>query len=104
MPQALKIAIPNIGSMYIGMIKDTSTFTVIGLAELVFVMQSINAEYFQPFVLFTAAAGLYVAAAFLVDFVFRIIEGGFSYPKVGRVKRFLTRRKRAQIQRLVEAN
>jgi len=104
MPQALKIAIPNIGSMYIGMIKDTSTFTVIGLAELVFVMQSINAEYFQPFVLFTAAAGLYVAAAFLVDFVFRIVEGGFSYPKVGRVKRFLTRRKRAQIQRLVEAN
>ncbi|NDB08462.1 MAG: amino acid ABC transporter permease [Actinobacteria bacterium] len=93
-----------LGMSRLRMIKDTSTFTVIGLAELVFVMQSINAEYFQPFVLFTAAAGLYVAAAFLVDFVFRMIEGGFSYPKVGRVKRFLTRRKRAQIQRLVDAN
>lgn len=104
MPQALKIAVPNIGSMYIGMIKDTSTFTVIGLSELVFVMQSINAEYFQPFVLFTAAAGLYVGAAFLVDFVFRMIEGGFSYPKQGAVKRFLTRRKRAQVQKLIEVN
>src|SRR5439155_1575705 len=31
LPQATKIAIPNIGSMFIGMVKDTSTFTVIGL-------------------------------------------------------------------------
>jgi His/Glu/Gln/Arg/opine family amino acid ABC transporter permease subunit len=104
MPQALKIAVPNIGSMYIGMIKDTSTFTVIGLSELVFVMQRINAEYFQPFVLFTAAAALYVGAAFLVDFIFRAIEGAFSYPRQGAIKRFLTRKKRAQVQRLVEAN
>lgn len=79
MPQALKIAIPNIGSMYIGMIKDTSTFTVIGLAEVVRVTQTINSQYFQPFVLYTAAAGLYVAIAFLVDYLFRIFEGNFSF-------------------------
>ena len=35
LPQATKIAIPNIGSMFIGMVKDTSTFTVIGLLEVV---------------------------------------------------------------------
>ena len=33
LPQATKIAIPNIGSMFIGMVKDTSTFTVIGAAR-----------------------------------------------------------------------
>jgi len=104
MPQALKIAIPNIGSMYIGMIKDTSTFTVIGLGELVYIVQSVNAQYFQPFVLFTAAAGLYVAAAFLVDFIFRAIESGFTYPRQGAIKRFLTSKKRARVQKLVEAN
>lgn len=104
MPQALKIAIPNIGSMFIGMIKDTSTFTVIGLAELVYVTQTINSTYFQPFVLYTAAAGLYVTAAFLVDFIFRGIESRFSYPKRGKLDKFLTRKKRAQVQRLVEAN
>ena len=27
LPQAVKIALPNIGSMFIGMVKDTSTFT-----------------------------------------------------------------------------
>ncbi len=35
LPQATKIAIPNIGSMLIGMIKDTSVLFVIGLTELV---------------------------------------------------------------------
>jgi His/Glu/Gln/Arg/opine family amino acid ABC transporter permease subunit len=104
LPQALKIATPNIGSMFIGMVKDTSTFTVIGLGELVYITQSINAQYFQPFVLFTAAAVLYVAAAFLIDFIFRGIESIFNYQKQGPAKRFLTRRKRAQVQRLVEAN
>lgn len=104
MPQALKIAIPNVGSMYIGMIKDTSTFTIIGMGELVFIMQNINSIYFQPFVLFTAAAGLYVAAAFVIDWIFRLLEGGLTYPKPGALKRFLTRKKRARIQRLVEAN
>jgi len=104
LPQALKIAIPNIGSMFIGMVKDTSTFTVIGLGELVYITQSINAQYFQPFVLFTAAAALYVVAAFVIDYLFRAIESIFSYPRQSPVKRFLTRRKRAQVQRLVEAN
>ena len=56
LPQATKIAIPNIGSMFIGMVKDTSVFTVIGLLEVVRVTQNINSVTFQPFVLYTAAA------------------------------------------------
>jgi ABC-type amino acid transport system permease subunit len=39
-PQSIKIAIPNIGSMYIGMIKDTSTFAIIGMVEVVRVTQN----------------------------------------------------------------
>ena len=72
---------PNIGSMFIGMIKDTSTFTVIGLLEVVRVTQNINAQTFQPFVLYTAAAGIYVLAAFAVDLIFRLIEGSLSRPR-----------------------
>ncbi len=40
-PQAARIALPNIGSMLIGMVKDTSTFMVIGLVEVVYVSESI---------------------------------------------------------------
>ena len=102
LPQATKIAIPNIGSMFIGMVKDTSTFTVIGLVEVVRVTQNINSTYFQPFVLYTAAALMYVTVAFLIDFLFRAIEKVMESPPKGRVARALTGRKRRRIQALVD--
>jgi His/Glu/Gln/Arg/opine family amino acid ABC transporter permease subunit len=102
LPQATKIAIPNIGSMFIGMVKDTSTFTVIGLTEVVRVTQNINSTYFQPFVLYSAAALMYVAMAFLIDFLFRAIEKVMESPPKGRVAQIVTGRKRRRIQALVD--
>jgi His/Glu/Gln/Arg/opine family amino acid ABC transporter permease subunit len=101
LPQAVKIALPNIGSMYIGMIKDTSTFTVIGLLEVVRVTQNINSQTFQPFVLYTAAAAIYVLAAFAVDLIFRLIEGAYSSPPRGVVSRMLRMRKQRRIHALM---
>jgi His/Glu/Gln/Arg/opine family amino acid ABC transporter permease subunit len=98
LPQATKIAIPNIGSMFIGMVKDTSTFTVIGLLEVVRVTQNLNSTTFQPFVLYTAAAGVYVFAAFVLDFVFRTIEKSLATPPSGRISRALTSRRRRRLE------
>jgi ABC-type amino acid transport system permease subunit len=89
--------------MYIGMIKDTSTFTVIGLSEVVRVTQDLNSTYFQPFVLYTAAAGLYVMIAFLVDFIFRNVELNLSYPPRGRVSRFLKRKEKIRVEELISS-
>src|SRR5690349_7500360 len=102
LPQATKIAIPNIGSMFIGMVKDTSTFTVIGLTEVVRVTQNINSTYFQPFVLYTGAAVLYVLVAFLIDFIFRAIEKVMESPPKGRVAQVITRRKRRRIEAVID--
>jgi His/Glu/Gln/Arg/opine family amino acid ABC transporter permease subunit len=102
LPQATKIAIPNIGSMFIGMVKDTSTFTVIGLLEVVRVTQNLNSTSFQPFVLYTAAAGIYVAVAFGLDFVFRVIERVMATPPTGRVARAATIRRRRRVQAVVQ--
>ena len=33
--------------------------------------QNLNSRHFQPFVLYTAAAVIYVVAAFVIDFLFR---------------------------------
>lgn len=102
LPQATKIAIPNIGSMFIGMIKDTSTFTVIGLLELTRVVQNINSTTFQPFVLFTAAAALYVVAAFAVDFLFRGIEKMLTTPPAGGIAGLVSSRRRRRIELAVQ--
>jgi His/Glu/Gln/Arg/opine family amino acid ABC transporter permease subunit len=102
LPQATKIAIPNIGSMFIGMIKDTSTFTVIGLLEVARVTQNINSITFQPFVLFTAAAAMYVGATFFFDFLFRVIENSLTTPPGGGISSLVTRRRRQRIDLVVK--
>jgi His/Glu/Gln/Arg/opine family amino acid ABC transporter permease subunit len=102
LPQAIKIALPNIGSMFIGMVKDTSTFTVIGLLEVVRVTQNLVATTFQPFVLYTAAAIIYVLAAFAIDLVFRLIEGAYIRPPLGALGRLLRARQSRQIATIIE--
>jgi len=102
LPQATKIAIPNIGSMLIGMVKDTSTFTVIGLLELVRVTQNLNSLTFQPFVLYTAAAGFYVVVAFALDFIFRTIEKMLATPPRGSVAHVATGRRRRRVDLVVK--
>ncbi|MCU1680021.1 MAG: hypothetical protein JWQ81_760 [Amycolatopsis sp.] len=101
LPQAIKIALPNLGSMFIGMLKDTSTFTVIGLLEVVRVTQNLVAQSFQPFVLYTAAAAIYVLAAFVIDVLFRLVEGAYASPPRGAISQVLRSRKRRRIQQLM---
>jgi polar amino acid transport system permease protein len=102
LPQATKIAIPNIGSMFIGMVKDTSTFTIIGLVEVVRVTQNINSTTFKPFVLYTAAAVIYVAAAFAIDFLFRGIEKLLTTPPSGWVANLVVGHRKRRIELLVQ--
>jgi len=102
LPQATKIAIPNIGSMFIGMVKDTSTFTVIGLLEVVRVTQNLNSTTFQPFVLYTAAAAVYVVAAFVLDFAFRAIEKSLATSPVGPFGRATAARRTRRIETVMQ--
>ncbi len=97
LPQATKIAIPNVGSMFIGMVKTTSVFSVIGLLEVIHVTENIEATTFQPFVLYTAAAAIYVTIAFLLDFAFRLFERSLSKPATGGIAGWVMARKRQRI-------
>jgi His/Glu/Gln/Arg/opine family amino acid ABC transporter permease subunit len=101
LPQAMKMALPNIGSMYIGMVKDTSTLTLIGLAEVVRTTQNIVSLNYQYFALYTAAALIYVIVAFLIDLIFRTLESTYTAPPRGMIPRLLRSRKRKRIERLV---
>jgi His/Glu/Gln/Arg/opine family amino acid ABC transporter permease subunit len=102
LPQATKVAIPNLGSMLIGMIKDTSTFQFIGAAEIIFRVNNLENTYFQPFVLFTAAAGVYVIASFVIDYLFRNIERALTVPPSGGIAGIFGRRRQRQIAAVVE--
>jgi His/Glu/Gln/Arg/opine family amino acid ABC transporter permease subunit len=101
LPQATKIAVPNIGSMFIGMVKDTSTLTLIGLVEVVRVTQNIVSVNFQYFPLYSAAAIIYILAAFVIDLLFRLAESGYSVPPKGAVSKLIRSRRQRQIEQLV---
>jgi His/Glu/Gln/Arg/opine family amino acid ABC transporter permease subunit len=101
LPQATKIALPNIGSMYIGMVKDTSTLTLIGLAEVVRTTQNLVSLNYQYFALYSAAALIYVIVAFLIDLIFRALESSYTAPPRGAISRLLRARKRKRIERVV---
>lgn len=102
LPQATKIAVPNLGSMFIGMIKDTSTFLVIGLAEVTFQTNNLEQEYFQPFVLYTAAGGIYVIATFVLDYVFRTVERMLTVPPSRGIAGFFARRRQRRIATVIQ--
>jgi His/Glu/Gln/Arg/opine family amino acid ABC transporter permease subunit len=101
LPQAIKIALPNIGSMYIGMLKDTSTLTLIGLGEVVRVTQNLTNQTYQPFVFYTGAALIYVVSAFVIDLIFRLLESSYVAPPRGALSRRLRARKRQRIEKLI---
>ena len=101
LPQATKIAIPNLGSMVIGMIKDTSTFVLIGAAEIIFRTNNLESTYFDPFVLYTAAAGVYVLSSFGVDFIFRTIEKMLTVPPSGGLAGVFGRRRQRRIATVI---
>jgi ABC-type amino acid transport system permease subunit len=100
LPQATKIAIPNIGSMLIGMVKDTSVLFVIGLTDLFATSQNLASTSYLYFTLYTEAALFYIAVAFIVDFAFRNIEKTMQTPPNGPVARAVKSRRRRRVQEL----
>ena len=102
LPQATKIAVPNIGSMMIGMVKDTSVLFVIGLTELTATVQNMASVSYKYFTLYTAAAILYIAVAFIVDFAFRTIEKTMQTPPRGYLARAAKGRRRRHVEAIMD--
>ena len=56
LPQALRIAVPPLGNIADRPAEGRDAVSVIGVADMVFVAQQINLDYFTPFEPFTAVA------------------------------------------------
>jgi His/Glu/Gln/Arg/opine family amino acid ABC transporter permease subunit len=60
LPQAVRIIIPPLANSYVGMIKDATLVSVLGLVELMRAGQLIVARTFRPFEVFTYVALMYL--------------------------------------------
>lgn len=79
-PQALRIALPPLGNVLIGMLKGATLISVIGVVDMVFVAQQINLDYFTPFEPFTAVALILIVLVALFSALLTVLERVLRLP------------------------
>ncbi len=79
-PQAFRIALPPLGNILIGTLKGATLISVIGVADMVFVAQQINLDYFTPFEPFTAVAVILIVLVALFSAVLTLMERALRLP------------------------
>lgn len=60
LPQAVRIVIPPIGNMFIGLFKDTALVSIISVQELMFTGRLLASENFRYLEVFTIVAAIYL--------------------------------------------
>ena len=79
-PQALRIAVPPLGNILIGLLKGATLISVIGVADMIFVAQQINLDYFTPFEPFTAVAVILIVIVAAFSLALSLVERFLRLP------------------------
>jgi His/Glu/Gln/Arg/opine family amino acid ABC transporter permease subunit len=74
LPQAVRIIIPPLGNSYVSMLKDCTLVSVLGITELFRVGQTIVANNFRPFEIYTFIALVYLVLTIGFSRGLRIVE------------------------------
>jgi polar amino acid transport system permease protein len=80
LPQALRIIIPPLGNIWIGLLKTATLMGVIAVPDLLYYAQSINMNYFAPFEAFSAVVIIFVSIVICISLFIAGIEKAISYP------------------------
>ncbi|WP_202324213.1 MULTISPECIES: amino acid ABC transporter permease [unclassified Mesorhizobium] len=82
LPQALPVIIPPMGNSFIGMLKDSSLVSVLGVWELTFLGRTIGVPTFQVMEMLIAAAILYWILSVCLELMQSRLERYFARSKV----------------------
>ena len=69
LPQAARVAVPPLSNTFISLVKDTSLASVITVPELFLSAQRIAAVTYQPLILYSAAALLYLLISSVLSYL-----------------------------------
>jgi His/Glu/Gln/Arg/opine family amino acid ABC transporter permease subunit len=73
-PQAVRIVVPALGNSFVAMLKDATLVSVLGLAELMRTAQTVVAETFRPFEVYTFVALVYLALTLIIGRALDLLE------------------------------
>jgi polar amino acid transport system permease protein len=73
-PQAARIVLPPVANYAIGLLKDTSLCSLIGVNELMNGAKSIAFADYQPMAVFVLVAGIYFVMSYPLSLIVRYME------------------------------
>lgn len=74
LPQAIRISIPPLGNMWIGVMKDSTLVSILGIQEIMRTAQNVVLTNFRPFEIYTTVAAIYLALVFIFSRLIAILE------------------------------
>ncbi|HEU4964610.1 MAG TPA: amino acid ABC transporter permease [Bacilli bacterium] len=78
MPQATRVSLPPFGNSFISLVKDTSLAATITVTEMFRVGQQITATTYEPLVLYSEAAVIYLLFSTILSALQNRLEARFS--------------------------
>lgn len=89
LPQAVRIVVPPLGNNVVGLIKDSSLVSYIGVMELIRNSQLLVSQTFRPFEIYTATVVLYLLLTVAVSLLFARLEKKYAVgrPRPGAQKK-----------------
>ncbi|WP_274363126.1 amino acid ABC transporter permease [Paenibacillus thermotolerans] len=83
LPQAVKMVVPPLGNQFLNLVKNTSIFTVISAADLMYQADLINADTYKTFSTYIFAAVFYLILTIPLSFGVRYLEKRYDSPQRG---------------------
>jgi His/Glu/Gln/Arg/opine family amino acid ABC transporter permease subunit len=74
LPQAVRISIPPLGNMWIGVLKDSTLVSILGIQEIMRTAQNVVLENFRPFEIYTTVAVIYLILVFIFSRLIAVLE------------------------------
>lgn len=81
-PQALLIALPSLGTSFLGLLQDTSLAFTMGIIDVIGKVQAIGARTYHNIEGYVGAAIIFLTLSILLEKSFSIIERKVSYKKI----------------------
>lgn len=73
-PQAVRIVIPALANSYVGMLKDATLVSVLGLNEIMRTAETVVVTTFRPFEVYTFVAGVYLVLVLVFSRLVSVLE------------------------------
>jgi polar amino acid transport system permease protein len=74
LPQAIRIVVPPLGNAWIGVLKDSTLVSILGIQEIMRTAQNTVLENFRPFEIYTTVAVIYLILVLIFSRIIALLE------------------------------